>query len=89
MLPAVSYGRSGRLYRYYVSAPLQQGRAQTLRDALPRRVSATVIKTHLAVRLAALTPNPPEQPLDLVLRLELDATAIVVFLAAKMQRARE
>ena len=89
MSPAFSYGRSGRLYRYYVSAPLQQGSGQTTKDALPRRISAAVIETHLAARLTALIPNPPEQPLGLVLRLELHPTDIVVFLPTKMQRAIE
>ncbi len=89
MSPAFSYGRSGRLYRYYVSAPLQQGSGQIPKDALPRRISAALIETYLITRLLALVPNPPEQPLDLVLRLELHANDIVVFLSAKMQRAIE
>ncbi len=89
MSPAFSNGRSGRLYRYYVSAPLQQGNARRRGDALPRRISAVAIETHLVARLSALVAHPPEQPLDLVLRLELHATDIVVFLPAKMQRGIE
>ena len=40
MSPSFGYGRGGRVYRYYVSAPLQQGRKVVEREGVLRRVSA-------------------------------------------------
>jgi hypothetical protein len=42
MSPTISYGRGGRCYRYYVSAPLQKGVAAGKDDSLRRIPGATV-----------------------------------------------
>ena len=41
MSPTFSYGRGGKLYRYYVSAPLQQGARRDPSDTAIRRIRTT------------------------------------------------
>lgn len=48
MSPTFSRGKSGRLYRYYVSAPLQQGERAGAASAALCRISATVIEPLIA-----------------------------------------
>lgn len=44
MTPSFGYGRGGKVYRYYVSSPLQQGNGSKLdRDGVIRRVTAETI----------------------------------------------
>lgn len=43
MSPSFGYGRGGKVYRYYVSAPLQQGRANRVDRNAIRRVKAEAI----------------------------------------------
>jgi len=56
MSPAFSYGRGGRVYRYYVSASLQQGR-RTSADGIVRRVSAKIIEAMVSATLDRLLPG--------------------------------
>ena len=51
MTPALAYGKSGRRYRYYVSAPLQQGRATSLDRDVVRRVTAGALEAMISSRL--------------------------------------
>ncbi|WGM30611.1 recombinase family protein [Brevundimonas sp. NIBR11] len=44
MTPAIAYGKLGRKYRYYVSRPLQEGRASSLDRSQVRRVPAGAIE---------------------------------------------
>lgn len=59
MSPAFSYGRGGRVYRYYVSASLQQGR-RTSDDNIVRRVSAKIIEAMVSEALERLLPGRAE-----------------------------
>ncbi len=43
MSPSFGYGRGGKVYRYYVSAPLQQGGRLSCRDGALRRVRAEAL----------------------------------------------
>lgn len=43
MSPSFGYGRGGKVYRYYVSAPLQQGRRGSTGAGVLRRVRAEAI----------------------------------------------
>ncbi len=52
MSPTFAYGKGGRLYRYYVSAPLQQGARATPGDDIPRRISAAALEAALTEALA-------------------------------------
>ena len=66
-----SYGRGGRLYRYYVSAPLQQGARRDPSDTAIRRISAPPLEVALATVLRRLIPGCPDDPITLVVRAEL------------------
>ena len=69
MSPTHSRGKGGRLYRYYVSAPLQQGKARRKHDQHPRRIAAAVLEEHLVTRLMALLPDPSDDPAATILAL--------------------
>jgi site-specific DNA recombinase len=57
MSPTFAHGRKGRLYRYYVSAPLQQGRPCEGEDAI-RRVPADAIETLVRQRVERVSRVP-------------------------------
>jgi DNA invertase Pin-like site-specific DNA recombinase len=63
MSPSFGYGRSGRVYRYYVSAPLQQGRKVVEREGVLRRVSAEALEEAVRTQLATVTPGDAERPM--------------------------
>ena len=71
MSPTFSYGRRGKLYRYYVSAPLQQGQRRQKDDDAIRRVPAAALEAKLADILRRLVPAQSEAPLDLLTRVEI------------------
>ena len=71
MSPTFSYGRGGRLYRYYVSAPLQQGARRDPPDTAIRRIFAPPLEVALATVLRRLIAGCPDDPLTLVVRAEL------------------
>ena len=61
MSPAYAYGRGGTLYRYYVTASLQQGGRRERDDEAPRRVSAAALEARLLDILGRLFYSPPER----------------------------
>ena len=75
MSPSFGYGRGGRVYRYYVSAPLQQGRQVEERDGVLRRISAEaleeVVRTHLETAMAGAADRPLAEMLKPVRRVEV------------------
>jgi DNA invertase Pin-like site-specific DNA recombinase len=92
MSPAAAYGRHGALYRYYVSAPLQQGGKRAPHDPHPRRVAAAPLEAFLADRLSqrlirrAGSDDPdrddPDKALDLIHRVEVREGRLIVTLPA-------
>ncbi len=54
MSPTFTHKSSGRVYRYYVSSPLQTGTRRNLRDGVIRRVPASAIEDLVAGCLARL-----------------------------------
>lgn len=56
MSPAFSYGRGGRVYRYYVSTSLQKGKKAS-DDAILRRISAKAIEDFVQATLDRLLPG--------------------------------
>ena len=66
MSPTFSYGRGGKLYRYYVSAPLQQGARRDPSDTAIRRISAPPLEVALATVLRRVIPGCPDDPITLV-----------------------
>lgn len=68
MSPSFGYGRAGRVYRYYVSAPLQQGRKVATREGVLRRVSAEALEEAVRTQLVTVTPGAPDRPLAYLLK---------------------
>ena len=79
MSPTFSYGKQGRLYRYYVSAPLQRGKRINGADDAIRRVAAPAIEGLLRQALARLVPGQAE-PLAIVTRAEIRVNSIHLLL---------
>ncbi len=57
MSPSFGYGRGGKLYRYYVSAPLQQGRSGSA-NVILRRVKAETLDEAVRGAVAACLDRP-------------------------------
>jgi DNA invertase Pin-like site-specific DNA recombinase len=68
MSPSFGYGRGGRVYRYYVSAPLQQGRTVEPREGVLRRVSAEALEEAVRTQLATVLPERDDTPLAALLK---------------------
>jgi len=68
MSPSFGYGRGGRVYRYYVSAPLQQGRKIEEREGVLRRVSAEALEEAVRTQLATVIPAATDRPLAEMLK---------------------
>lgn len=67
MSPSFGYGRGGKVYRYYVSAPLQQGGRLDRRDGALRRVRAEAL--HEVVEAALVSRHSHGSDLPLAARL--------------------
>ena len=87
MSPSFAYGQHGTLYRYYVSAPLQQGQRRSPEDRHPRRVPARLLEETLAqaVIAAAIGPTRAQKQhdhssLDLIRSVTVEADRLVVSL---------
>lgn len=68
MSPSFGYGRGGKVYRYYVSAPLQQGRKVETREGVLRRVSAEALEAAVRTQLATMTSEGEDRPLVALLK---------------------
>ncbi len=71
MSPTFAYGKGGKLYRYYVSAPLQQGRGRAADNSALRRISGAAIEDQITAALARLLPGLSEDLLTLPTRVEI------------------
>lgn len=85
MSPSFAYGRRGTLYRYYVSAPLQQGRRRVADDPHPRRVPAKAVEQVLAEALdsgtSGVSDDTAKAPaLDRIERVTVRADRLLVIL---------
>lgn len=84
MSSAFGYGRGGRLYRYYVSAPLQQGRSSPQSADAIRRIPAEAIEGLVRDRLVGLARAKADAALgDLIgaiRRVDIDATSVRIML---------
>jgi hypothetical protein len=69
MSPSFGYGARGQVYRYYVSAPLQQGRCAAPPDGAIRRVPAPAIEAKLVEAMARLAPASETAGADPLMRL--------------------
>ena len=80
MSPTNSSGKSGKRYRYYVSAPLLKGGAgqTSAGQAADRicRISADALESQLTALITRLVPAYTKPPLSLPTRIEVHAQAI-------------
>ena len=88
MSPTTSRGKSGRSYRYYVSASLQQGRSpreDKQRDQngepITRRLPALAIERTIGEALARWLPHEPS-PLNKLIAVRLTSAGLVIELTA-------
>jgi DNA invertase Pin-like site-specific DNA recombinase len=92
MSPTFAYGKGGRLYRYYVSAPLQQGGRRDAKDTTPRRVSGPALEDALAATLRRLLPDDAEKaanPLAVLRRIEVLPEGVELALPVALLRRLE
>ena len=80
MSPTIAYGKRGKIYRYYVSAPLQQGKRRHPHDDAIRRVSADPLEALLRETSDRLVPSGSAHPLDRVLRIEVHAGSLQILM---------
>lgn len=88
MSPSFSRGKSGRTYRYYVSAPLQQG-AKAHGDH-PSRLSAPLLEKALGDIGVRLLPDHKGAPLAFLTRIEVYASSLQLLMPIRLlSRVRE
>ncbi len=85
MSPTFSYGRKGRLYRYYVSSPLQTGHLCRASETTPHRISASRLEHRLIVTLNRLLPQmKAETPaLEQIVRIDIQERSVGLQLPLK------
>jgi hypothetical protein len=84
MSPAFSRGSSGRLYRYYVSASLQQGRVIKADDTI-RRVPAVAIERLMEELIARWLPKTGS-PVDIPQSIHLGDRGLLVDMPGDLAR---
>lgn len=84
MSPTFSHGARGQVYRYYVSASLQQGRGS---QSVVRRVAGPALEAALADALSRLLPGTTSDPLAAAERVEIHPASVEILLAAKLLSA--
>jgi site-specific DNA recombinase len=83
MSPSFAYGSKGRLYRYYVSAPLQQGQRRPANDPHPRRIPAQHLEETLSRAIAVRSDKAETDdsaPLDRIQAVTVESARLIVFL---------
>lgn len=85
MSPAFSHGRGGRIYRYYVSSPLQRG-ARPRGDDTVRRVPAPAVEALVDRWMVNLTTSPSLEPLQRLV-VERDQLELTIALGS-LRRSR-
>ena len=80
MSPTFTYGKAGKLYRYYVSASLQQGAARSPKDTSLRRVSASLLENTLTTTLKRLLPRITDNSINMISRIEVREGHVVLSL---------
>ena len=75
MSPSFTHGKRGQVYRYYVSAPLQQGRRQA-NDPGIRRVPGPALEEKIGAIIRRLAPASAADPLSALTRVEVHAESL-------------
>jgi DNA invertase Pin-like site-specific DNA recombinase len=92
MSQTFAYGKGGKFYRYYVSAPLQQGGRRDAKDTSPRRVSGPALEDALVAALRRLVPEEAGKdadPLARIRRIEVLRDGVELALPAALLRKLE
>jgi len=89
MSPTFGHGKSGQIYRYYVSSPLQRGHRPDPTDTIIRRAPADVLEARVTSCLERLSGSAKFDVAAIVARVEVHPTTIqlVVRRAAMFRRA--
>ena len=82
MSPTTARGKTGRTYRYYVSASLQQGSGVVSEDIV-QRVSAPMIERVISEAVRRWSPKDPE-PFGMVQAVHISARGLQVNLATSV-----
>jgi hypothetical protein len=83
MSPTFAYGRGGKLYRYYVSAPLEQGERRRAGNDAIRRVSADAFEALLRGVVNRIAPRHASESLDLLAQVEIHATSLQLLMPVR------
>ena len=84
MSPTFSHGASGKVYRYYVSAPLQQGHTTDPQMAGNQRLSADALEGLVTAAVERLLGH---DALHLVTRVEVNLCRLVLVVPRKLRGA--
>ncbi len=75
MSPSFTRGKRGQAYRYYVSAPLQQGRRPADKDGI-HRVPGPALESMVSAAIRRLAPASGDNPLSLLTRIEVHTDSL-------------
>lgn len=83
MSPSFTYGKRRQVYRYYVSAPLQQGRRQA-DDPDIRRVPGPALEAKLSAVIRCVAPTRAADPLATLVRVEIHAESLQLLMPVSL-----
>ena len=83
MSPTHSRGRAGKIYRYYVSTPLQKGQAKPASSEHTLRISSIALERTLTTVLSRLLPGECN-PLDAICRIEIHTDRLILTLPREL-----
>jgi DNA invertase Pin-like site-specific DNA recombinase len=83
MSPSFTYGKRRQVYRYYVSAPLQQGRRQP-DDPGIRRVPGPALEAKLSAAIRRVAPARAADPLAVLVRAEVHTESLQLLLPVSL-----
>ena len=86
MSPAFTHGKRGQVYRYYVSAPLQQGR-RSKDDAAIRRVPGPALENLFSGVIQRIAPANATDPLALPVRVEVHTESLQLLMPVTLLAA--
>jgi hypothetical protein len=84
MSPTVAHGKTGKVYRYYVSAPLQRGQKLPKNDVVIRRIPAGILEATINGILRRLITNTQTDPFDHLTRVEVHAGSVHLMLPVQL-----
>lgn len=86
MTPSFTRGKRGRVYRYYVRAPLRQSHVPDDKVSI-RRVPAPAIEDLLRATIRSLVPTDSSDPLSVISRVEVHPDTLQLAMPIKLLSA--